>query len=116
MDTAATTDSSLPQAVSGAQHRGRHGFAARYYGHFGLAAPALNSIGESCYEAITLLIALARRAGSLDVAAMTLAAENLTYVSPRGEVSMSGNQLNQDIYVAEALGLDFEVRARISAA
>ncbi|OKH76952.1 regulatory protein [Mycobacterium sp. SWH-M1] len=91
-------------------------FAARYYRHFGPAAPALNSIGESCYEAITLLIALARRAGSLDVAAMTLAAENLTYISPRGEVSMSGNQLNQDIYVAEALGLDFEVRARISAA
>lgn len=91
-------------------------FAARYYRHFGPAAPALNSIGESCYEAITLLIALARRAGSLDVVAMTLAAENLTYISPRGEVSMSGNQLNQDIYVAEALGLDFEVRARISAA
>ncbi|TRW77271.1 ABC transporter substrate-binding protein [Mycolicibacterium sp. 018/SC-01/001] len=91
-------------------------FAARYYRHFGPAAPALNSIGESCYEAITLLIALANRAGSLDVAGMTLAAENLTYISPRGEVSMSGNQLNQDIYVAEALGLDFEVRARISAA
>jgi urea transport system substrate-binding protein len=91
-------------------------FAARYYGHFGPAAPALNSIGESCYEAITLLIALVCRAGSLDVAGLTAAAENLTYTSPRGEVAMRGNQMSQDIYVAEALGLDFEVRARISAA
>lgn len=91
-------------------------FAARYYRHFGPAAPALNSIGESCYEAITLLITLVRRAGALRVAAMTAAAENLTYTSPRGEVSMRGNHLSQDIYVAEALGLDFEVRARISAA
>ncbi|WP_099021348.1 substrate-binding domain-containing protein [Mycolicibacterium palauense] len=91
-------------------------FAAHYYGRFGPAAPALNSIGESCYEAITLLIALASRAGGLELAAMSRAAENLAYTSPRGEVRMRGNQLTQDIYVAEAKDLDFEVRARISAA
>jgi len=91
-------------------------FAAHYYSHFGPAAPALNSIGESCYEAITLLIALTSRAGSLTVPALTMASQNLTYISPRGEVSMHGNQLTQDIYVAEAKDLDFEIRARISAA
>lgn len=91
-------------------------FAARYYSRFGPAAPALNSIGESCYEAITLLIALASRAGSLSIGAMTTAAERLTYLSPRGEVSMRGNQMNQDVYVAEAIDLDFHIRARISAA
>jgi ABC-type branched-subunit amino acid transport system substrate-binding protein len=91
-------------------------FAGRYYTHFGPTAPALNSIGESCYEAITLLIALASRAGSLEIVDLTAAAQNLTYISPRGEVTMCGNQLTQDIYVAEAMGLDFEVRARISAA
>ncbi len=91
-------------------------FAAHYYARFGPAAPALNSIGESCYEAITLLIELACRAGSLDVADLTAAANRLTYQSPRGEVSMRGNQLSQDIYVAEANHLDFEIRARISAA
>lgn len=90
-------------------------FAAHYYTRYGPGAPALNSIGESCYEAITLLIALAARAGSLDISAMTAAAENLTYISPRGEVTMQGNQLAQDIYVAEAMDLDFEVRARICA-
>jgi hypothetical protein len=91
-------------------------FAGRYYAHFGPTAPALNSIGESCYEAITLLIALASKAGSLDIGDLTVAAQNLTYISPRGEVTMRGNQMSQDIYVAEATGLDFEVRARISAA
>jgi ABC-type branched-subunit amino acid transport system substrate-binding protein len=91
-------------------------FAARYYHRFGLAAPALNSIGESCYEAIALLIALASRAGSLAIDALTSAAEYLTYVSPRGEVTMRGNQMSQDVYVAEAVDLDFEVRARISVA
>lgn len=91
-------------------------FAGRYYARFGPTAPALNSIGESCYEAITLLIALASKAGSLDIADLTVAAQNLTYISPRGEVTMRGNQMSQDIYVAEATGLDFEVRARISAA
>jgi ABC-type branched-subunit amino acid transport system substrate-binding protein len=91
-------------------------FAGRYYARFGPTAPALNSIGESCYEAITLLIALASKAGSLGIVDLTVAAQNLTYISPRGEVSMRGNQMSQDIYVAEATGLDFEVRARISAA
>jgi len=91
-------------------------FAARYYRRFGPSAPALNSIGESCYEALTLLITLAARAGSLDIAALTSAAQNLTYISPRGEVTVRGNHMAQDIYVAEAVGLDFEVRERISAA
>ncbi|MBI3213524.1 MAG: substrate-binding domain-containing protein [Mycobacterium sp.] len=91
-------------------------FAAHYYSTFGPAAPALNSIGESCYEAIALLIALAERAGSLEICDLTTAAERLTYVSPRGEVSMRGNHLTQDVYVAEAKNLDFEIRARISAA
>jgi len=91
-------------------------FAARYYAHFGPAAPALNSIGESCYEAIALLIALASRAGTLGIDALTLAAEHLTYISPRGEVTMRGNQMSQDVYVAEAIDLDFQVRARISVA
>lgn len=91
-------------------------FAARYYAHFGAAAPALNSIGESCFEALTLLLVLARRAGSLDLHAMGAAAEGLVYTSPRGDVRMRGNHMSQDVYVAEAVGLDFEVRSRISAA
>lgn len=91
-------------------------FSSRYYSHFGASAPALNSIGESCFEAITLLIALASRAGSLRIPDMTAAAQGMTYISPRGEVSVRGNQLTQDVYVAEAIGLEFEIRDRIFAA
>lgn len=91
-------------------------FAAHYYATLGATAPALNSIGESCYEALNLLIALASRARTLDVNDLTAATGNLTYISPRGEVTMRGNQLAQDVYVAEAIDLDFEVRARISVA
>ncbi|WP_233272041.1 substrate-binding domain-containing protein [Mycolicibacterium smegmatis] len=91
-------------------------FARHYYSRFGPAAPALNSIGESCYEALTLFVTLVSRAGSLDIVAMTGAAADLTYTSPRGDVRMCGNQMSQDIYIAEAMGLDFEVRDRIFAA
>lgn len=91
-------------------------FARHYYGRFGAAAPALNSIGESCYEALTLFVTLVSRAGSLGIESMTMAAADLHYSSPRGEVRMHGNQMSQDIYIAEALGLDFEVREKISAA
>lgn len=91
-------------------------FSSRYYAHFGAAAPALNSIGESCFEAITLLIALAARAGSLRIPDMMAAAHGMTYISPRGEVTLRGNQLAQDVYVAEAIGLEFEIRDRIFAA
>ena len=61
-------------------------FGWRYTRRFGLDAPTLNSVGESCYEGIVLLSALARRAGSLDVHRMTAAAESLSYAGPRGEV------------------------------
>jgi hypothetical protein len=45
-----------------------------------------------------------------------VAADKLTYASPRGEVTMHGNQMVQDVYVAEAVDLEFEVKARIYAA
>lgn len=46
-------------------------FGARYAARFGADAPTLNSPGESCYEGILLLNALARTAGSLDVGALS---------------------------------------------
>lgn len=90
-------------------------FAAHYYRRYGEDAPALNAIGESCYEAMALLVTLASQAGSLSVPALSRAAQSLSYVSPRGEVRLHGNQMLQDVYVAEAMGLDFEIRDRIVA-
>jgi urea transport system substrate-binding protein len=50
-------------------------FARAYAAKFGPDAPTLNMMGESCYEGVKLLKALAEKAGSFDTAAMDNAAE-----------------------------------------
>jgi urea transport system substrate-binding protein len=88
-------------------------FGWRYTQSFGPDAPTLNSVGESCYEGILLLSALATRAGSLDVRMMTSAAESLSYAGPRGEVRMHQRHLDQRVYLAEADDLQFDVLAQL---
>ena len=88
-------------------------FGWRYTQRFGLDAPTLNSVGESCYEGIVLLSALARRAGSLDVRRMSAAAEALSYEGPRGEVSMRERHLDQRVYLAEAHDVQLDVVAQL---
>jgi ABC-type branched-subunit amino acid transport system substrate-binding protein len=88
-------------------------FGWRYTRRYGLEAPTLNSVGESCYEGIVLLAALARRAGSLDVQRMTAAAESLSYSGPRGEVQMRRRHLDQRVYLAEAHDLQLDVVAQL---
>ncbi len=88
-------------------------FGWRYTRAFGPDAPTLNSVGESCYEGILALSALAGRAGSLDVRRMTAAAEALSYSGPRGEVSMRSRHLDQRVYLAEANDLRLDVVAQL---
>ncbi len=89
---------------------------ARYFGRLGSCAPPLTSPGESCYEGVRLLVELARRAGSLDSAAINrAAAEGFRYVSPRGDVVFDGRHLAQDVYIAAADALEFDVVAQVSA-
>jgi urea transport system substrate-binding protein len=89
-------------------------FSRRYTERFGLGAPALNSMGESCFEGLTLLARLAERAGSLELDRLCGAADDLAYDSPRGVVRMSGNHLLQDVYLARAAGLEFDVIAQLA--
>lgn len=63
------------------------GFGSRYEQRFGQAAPALNNIGESCYEGLLLLSALAGAAGSLQVRAIDRVRSSVSYQGPRGEVA-----------------------------
>ena len=84
-------------------------FGWRYTQRHGPDAPTLNSVGESCYEGVLLLSALARRAGSLDVGRMINAAESLSYAGPRGEVFMHQRHLDQRVYLAEAHDVEFDV-------
>lgn len=88
--------------------------AQRYAARFGEWAPALNAVGESCYEAVHFLASLARRAGSLEVGAATSLPDGWFYGSPRGLVRVRGNLVEQDVWLARADGVEFEVRERIA--
>ncbi|NGM12974.1 substrate-binding domain-containing protein [Verrucosispora sp. CWR15] len=76
---------------------------------FGLEAPPLGSLGESCYEGVMLLAALIAKAGTLDVRAVEASAGVVTYDGPRGELRLRRRHVRQRIYLAEADGLDFTV-------
>ncbi len=86
-------------------------FAADYAEMFGDDAAALNSLGQSAYEGLLLLAALANKAGSLDVAAMDAAAEGTTWTSPRGDNTLTGRHMAQNIYLADGSGGAFNVVA-----
>jgi urea transport system substrate-binding protein len=88
-------------------------FGARYARRFGPQAPMLNSLGESCYEGMLMLAALARRAGSLDAGAMSAVADSVSYAGPRGELRMRERHVDQRVYLAEAHGLQFDVLAQL---
>jgi urea transport system substrate-binding protein len=86
-------------------------FAADYYTAFGSDAPALNGLGQSAYEGLILLAALANKAGSLDVAAMDAAAEGTTWSTPRGDNTMIGRHMAQTIYLVDGSSGAFSVVA-----
>jgi urea transport system substrate-binding protein len=89
-------------------------FSRRYSERFGAQAPVLNSLGESCFEGLTLLTKLAGRAGSMGLAELCGAADALVYESPRGLVRMAGNHLLQSVYLARADGMQFDVLAELA--
>jgi urea transport system substrate-binding protein len=84
-------------------------FGWRCTKRFGPDAPTLMSVGESCYEGVLLLSALAERAGSLGVRRMTAMAGSLSYGSPRGDVHIRDRHREQRVYLAEADDLHFDV-------
>jgi urea transport system substrate-binding protein len=88
--------------------------SGRYTQRFGAEAPVLNSMGESCYEAMQLLAALVRQAGSLNVHDILHGTEApVGYHGPRGSVHLKGQHLMQPIYLARADGTDFDVLTQL---
>jgi ABC-type branched-subunit amino acid transport system substrate-binding protein len=85
-----------------------------YYQRFGEFAPALNAVGESCYEAIHFLARVGRVCGSLDVSAVEAMRSGYFFEGPRGLMRLDGNLLAQDVYLAAADGLEFSVQERIA--
>jgi len=88
-------------------------FSRRYAARFGVDAPVLGSLGESCYEGVMLLAHLTERAGGLGAGELGRAAGSLAYDSPRGTVRMEGNHLVQSVYLARADGLELDVVAQL---
>ena len=82
------------------------------HARFGPDAPTLNSVGESCYEGVLLLSALAGGPAASTSRRMTATAEALSYSGPRGEVRMRDRHLDQRIYLAEAR-LQFDLVAQL---
>ncbi|WP_432940146.1 substrate-binding domain-containing protein [Kribbella sp. CA-253562] len=89
-------------------------FARAYYQRFGAWAPALNAVGESCYEAIQFLARLGEVAGSVAIEDVAAMGSGQFYSSPRGLLRLDGNLLDQDVYLAAADGLEFRVQDRIA--
>lgn len=82
-----------------------------YTARFGPSAPVLNSMGESCYEALQLLATIARRAGSVEAGSLLRATtqDPIGFRGPRGSVHLQDRHLVQDIYLAYADGTIFDV-------
>ncbi|MEM9604181.1 MAG: substrate-binding domain-containing protein [Pseudomonadota bacterium] len=84
-------------------------FSRAYHDAFGEGAAALNGLGQSAYEGLMLLSALATSAGSFEVAAMDAAAEGLSWSTPRGDNTLVGRHMAQTIYLADGTGGAFDI-------
>jgi urea transport system substrate-binding protein len=88
-------------------------FHGEYARRFGVDAPPLGSLGESCYEGVLLLATLIEQARTLDVRAIGAGAHAVSYEGPRGLLRLRGRHVRQRIYLAEADGLEFNVLAQM---
>jgi urea transport system substrate-binding protein len=84
-------------------------FANAYAAKYGASAATPNMLGESCYEGVLFLHALATKAGALSVAAMDKSAEGTKYDGPRGTVTMHHRHVVRDVYLAQADGAEFKI-------
>jgi ABC-type branched-subunit amino acid transport system substrate-binding protein len=88
-------------------------FNGRCAARFGVEAPVVGSLGESCFEGVRLLAALAERARSLDVGAMCAVRGTVSYEGPRGVLRLRGNHLEQRLYLARADAFAFDIVAQL---
>ena len=84
-------------------------FARAYAARYGGAAAPLSAISESCYEAILFLAVVAARQGSLSVEAAARLHDGEEYLSPRGVLRLRGNLVEQEVYLAQAVGATFDL-------
>jgi len=84
-------------------------FSSSYASEFGTDAPVLNTLGQSAYDGLKLLAAIAAKANGLAVSAMDMVAEGTTFESPRGKGVLKDGHVAQNIYLADGTGGMFKV-------
>jgi ABC-type branched-subunit amino acid transport system substrate-binding protein len=90
--------------------RANDAFLCQYEASFGRNAPPPGSVGQSNYEGLRFLEAVAARAESLAMKPLLAAAANVDYQGARGTVGIRRGTACMPIYLAEADGLDFRLR------
>jgi urea transport system substrate-binding protein len=84
-------------------------FKERYYNHFGQRAPTLNALGQSTYEGVHFMAALARRAAADDDCPLLgELASPLAFKSVRGIRYLGNERCTHPTYLAEAGGHLFQ--------
>jgi urea transport system substrate-binding protein len=89
-------------------------FTGRFAQRFGMAAPVPSSLGESCYEGMNLYGQLVRDAGTTRREDVLAASEQVRFGGARGEMTLRRGHVVQDVYIARAQDVHFEVIARLS--
>jgi ABC-type branched-subunit amino acid transport system substrate-binding protein len=83
-------------------------FKERYHNHFGERAPTLNSLGQSTYEGMHFMAALARRAADDDAQLLGPLTTPLAFRSVRGTRYFGNEGCTQPTFLAEAQGHFFQ--------
>ena len=83
-------------------------FKERYYNHFGQRAPTLNALGQSTYEGVHFMAALARRAADDDAQLLGQLPSPLAFKSVRGISYLGNDRCSHPTYLAEAGGHFFQ--------
>lgn len=87
-------------------------FKERYYSRFGERAPTLNALGQSIYEGMHFLSALAHRATEAECSMLHNLSGQLPFHSIRGTRFQDNGHVDSPIYLAQAKGHFFEVTQR----
>ncbi len=84
-------------------------FRCQYQASFGRYAPPIGSVGQSNYEGLRFLDAVASRAGSLAIKPLLANAMNVDYDGARGRIGIRRGSACMPIYLTEADGLNFQL-------
>ena len=83
-------------------------FKESYYNHFGQRAPTLNALGQSTYEGVHFMAALARRAADDEAPLLGRLPSPLAFKSVRGIAYLGNDRCSHPTYLAEAGGHFFQ--------